>query len=166
MSSDPTPDRGTDASPDSTTDLGLTHVALTVSDLDRSIAFYARWAGMQVVHRRSDGDHAEVAWLSDLTRPFVIVLIEQEGPVEVVLGGFAHLGVGCASRAEIDRLAAEARQAGCLRLGPIDSGPPVGYWIFLGDPDGHQVELAYGQDVGLTVATRAATSAGKSASSG
>jgi catechol 2,3-dioxygenase-like lactoylglutathione lyase family enzyme len=138
-----------------TTDLGMTHVALTVSDLDRSIGFYERWAGMQVVHRRADPSGSAVAWLSDLTRPFVVVLIEQTAPVEVVLGGFAHLGVGCASRAEIDRLAAEGRAAGCLRLGPVDSGPLVGYWIFLADPDGHQIELAYGQDVGLTVASRA-----------
>src|ERR1700738_857864 len=109
------------------TDVGMTHVALTVGDLDRSVAFYQRWAGMQVVHRRADPGGSPVAWLSDLTRPFVVVLIEQAAPVEVVLGGFAHLGVGCASRDEVDRLAGEARQEGCLQLGPIDSGPPVGY---------------------------------------
>ena len=142
-----------------TRDLGLTHVALTVSDLDRSIAFYERWAGMEVVHRRADAHGSRVAWLSDLTRPFVVVLIEQAAPVEVVLGGFAHLGVGCSSRADIDRLAAEATEAGCLRLGPVDSGPPVGYWIFVADPDGHHIELAYGQDVGLTVAAAADRSA-------
>jgi catechol 2,3-dioxygenase-like lactoylglutathione lyase family enzyme len=110
---------------------------------------------MQVVHRRADPGGSPVAWLSDLTRPFVIVLIEQAPPVEVVLGGFAHLGVGCASREEVDRLASEAREEGCLQLGPIDSGPPVGYWIFVADPDGHQIELAHGQDVGLTVASLA-----------
>jgi hypothetical protein len=32
-------------------DLGLTHVALTARDLDASIAFYAKYAGMAVVHR-------------------------------------------------------------------------------------------------------------------
>ena len=46
-------------------DVGLTHIALTVTDLDVSIAFYAKYAGMEVVHRRSG-----VAWLSDRTRPF------------------------------------------------------------------------------------------------
>ena len=34
-------------------DLGLTHVALTARDLDASIAFYAKYAGMAVVHRRA-----------------------------------------------------------------------------------------------------------------
>jgi catechol 2,3-dioxygenase-like lactoylglutathione lyase family enzyme len=33
-------------------DLGLTHVALTARDLDASIAFYGKYAGMAVVHRR------------------------------------------------------------------------------------------------------------------
>jgi catechol 2,3-dioxygenase-like lactoylglutathione lyase family enzyme len=142
-----------------TTDVGLTHVALTVSDLDRSVAFYERWARMQVVHRRADSPDSPVAWLSDLSRPFVVVLVQQAGPVKVVLGGFAHLGIGCSSRDEIDRLADEARAEGCLRLGPFDSGWPVGYWMFLADPDGHQLEFAYGQDVGLTVAKVANASA-------
>ena len=58
-------------------DQGLTHVALPVVDADRSIAFYERFADMTVVHRRADpASGAEVVWLSDLTRPFVIVFIE------------------------------------------------------------------------------------------
>jgi catechol 2,3-dioxygenase-like lactoylglutathione lyase family enzyme len=114
-------------------DVGATHLALVVSDLERSIAFYARYAGMQVVHRRHDPG-GRVVWLSDLTRPFVLVLIE--GEVEA-------------------RLAGAARAEGCLALGPTDSGPPIGYWAFLRDPDGHHLELSFGQEVGLTVAAAA-----------
>ncbi len=36
-------------------------------------------------------------------------------------------------------------------FGPIDSGPPVGYWGYIVDPDGHNLELSYGQEVGLTI---------------
>jgi hypothetical protein len=36
-------------------------------------------------------------------------------------------------------------------FGPIDSGPPVGYWGYIVDPDGHNLELSFGQEVGLTV---------------
>jgi len=133
-------------------DLGLTHVALLVRDPAASLAFYARYARMQVVHRRKDAQTGrEVLWLSDRTRPFVIVLIQAER-VEGRLEGFAHLGVGCASRAEVDRLCALARDEGRLGLGPLDSGPPVGYWAFLRDPDGHNLEISYGQEVGFTVA--------------
>ena len=35
-------------------DLGLTHVALPVRDVDASAVFYARFADMEVVHRRVD----------------------------------------------------------------------------------------------------------------
>jgi len=127
------------------TDVGLTHIALEVRDLDASIGFYSTFAGMTVVHRRP-----QVVWLSDKTRPFVIVLIEVP-KVEASLRPSAHLGVACASRAEIDRLSELARSRECLIDGPTDSGPPVGYWAFLRDPDGHTLELSHGQEVGLTV---------------
>lgn len=130
-------------------DLGLTHVALCVTDLDRSLAFYADYAGMQVVHRRTGHDGVEVAWVSDRTRPFVVVLIEHDDPHR--LGGWAHLGVGVASRAAVDEAAGRARREGRPTYGPTDSGPPVGYYVVVEDPDGHQLELAFGQDVGLTV---------------
>jgi len=133
-------------------DRGLTHVALVARDPEASIAFYARYARMQVVHRRKDElTGRQVLWLSDLTRPFVIVLIQAER-VEGRLEGFAHLGVGCESRAEVDRLCALAREEGRLGLGPLDSGYPVGYWAFIRDPDGHNLEISYGQEVGFTVA--------------
>jgi catechol 2,3-dioxygenase-like lactoylglutathione lyase family enzyme len=125
-------------------DLGLTHVALPARDLDESIDFYARYARMQVVHRREG-----VVWLSDKTRPFVIVLMQ--GDVAHPLRSPAHLGVACESRDEIDRLVARARAEGRLAEGPADYGPPVGYWAFIRDPDGHTLEISHGQDVGLAV---------------
>ena len=134
-------------------DHGFTHVALTATDVERSVAFYARYAAMEVVHRRVDPDSGNtVVWLSDRTRPFVIVLIEQRR-VTHPLGGFGHLGVGCASRADVDRLAAEARAEGRTVLGPEELGPPVGYFVIIADPDGHNLELSYGQEVGLAVAS-------------
>lgn len=135
---------------DTRNDVGATHVALTVTDLDASVAFYARYARMQVVHERKDPNGSRVAWISDLTRPFVLVLIQVER-VEFRLAGFNHIGVGCASREEVDRLAGQGKADGCLALGPIDSGYPVGYWAFLRDPDGHQLEISFGQEVGLAV---------------
>lgn len=130
-------------------DVGLTHIALVVSDIDVTVAFYEKYAGMQVVHDRRDSD-ARVVWISDLTRPFVVVLA-QGPPGEHPLGPFGHLGVGCASREEIDARCELARREGCLVGGPKDSGPPIGYWAFLRDPDGHTLELSFGQDIAFTV---------------
>ena len=135
---------------DARTDIGATHIALPVSDIDRSIAFYAAYADMQVVHRRRD-DHTAVVWLSDLTRPFVIVLI-QGGTVDHGLRGmWCHLGIGVASRAEVERRCAAAQAEGRTVMGPIDSGYPVGYWAYIADPDGHNLEISFGQEVGFTV---------------
>lgn len=130
-------------------DVGMTHVALPVTDLERSKAFWADYARMRVVHSRP-----EVVWLCDGTRPFVIVLVET-GEVHEPLRPFAHLGVACATRAEVDRLAERARADGILIGGPNDSGPPVGYWAFIRDPDGHTLEVSHGQEVGLAVAEAA-----------
>jgi catechol 2,3-dioxygenase-like lactoylglutathione lyase family enzyme len=132
-------------------DIGLTHVALMVTRPEASIAFYEKYAAMQVVHRRIDAEtQRTVVWLSDRTRPFVIVLIESD-MVEMPLRPFAHLGVGCPSREEVDRLCIEAGKEGRLHSGPTDSGYPVGYWAFLSDPDGNTLEISYGQEIALTL---------------
>lgn len=133
-------------------DHGLTHIALGVADLDASIAFYAEYGGFEVVHRRLDVDTGhQVAWISDLTRPFVVVLM-QDGTPGSPLGAHNHLGIAVDSRAEVDRLVARAHTEGRVVLGPHDYGPPVGYWAIVVDPDGHNLEVAHGQEVGLTVA--------------
>lgn len=132
-------------------DVGLTHIALPVTDIEKSIQFYTAYARMQVVHRRIDAETGvAVVWLSDRTRPFVIVLI-QTPSVDSVLSPLAHLGVGCQSREFMDALCAKAKQEGVLLQEPQDSGYPVGYWAFLRDPDGHTLELSYGQEIGLSV---------------
>ncbi len=132
-------------------DVGLTHIALPVTDIEQSIQFYSAYAQMQVIHHRIDPQTGvEVVWLSDRTRPFAIVLI-QTSAVQSVLSPLAHLGVGCQSREVIDALCDRAKQAGILLQEPKDAGYPIGYWAFVRDPDGHTLELSYGQEIGLTI---------------
>jgi catechol 2,3-dioxygenase-like lactoylglutathione lyase family enzyme len=132
-------------------DIGLTHIALPVTDVDRSIKFYSTYAAMEVIHRRIDSETGvAVVWLCDRTRPFVIVLIQTDA-VHPVLSPLAHLGVGCKSREYVDNLCAQAKHEGVLVEEPKDSGYPIGYWAFLRDPDGHTLELSYGQEIGLQI---------------
>ncbi|MDG2022202.1 MAG: VOC family protein [Phycisphaerales bacterium] len=126
-------------------DRGLTHCALECLSLDRSIPFYERFGGFEVVHRRP-----AVAWISDRTRPFALVLVETS---EVrPIGPFAHLGFACGSRAEFDRLIELARAEGSLRDGPHEGNGPAGTWAFLDDPDGNTFELSVGQSVEVAIA--------------
>ncbi len=130
-------------------DLGFTHVALKCSDLDRTAAFYKHFAAMEVVHERAENG-VRVAWLADGTRPFCIVFLE-DGAVGAPLGPFAHLGVAVASRDEVDRLIAQAKSEEITVKSSFDYPPPVGYGAFLLDPDGHTLEISYGQTVAYTV---------------
>ncbi|MGL5796046.1 MAG: VOC family protein, partial [Waterburya sp.] len=63
----------------------------------------------------------------------------------------AHLGVTCATREEIEHLCDRARADDILIKEPKDDGYPVGYWAFIRDPDGHTLEISYGQEVGFTI---------------
>ena len=135
--------------PGTRVDHGFTHIALQVSDLDRSLDFYRRYAGMTPVHRRANPDGVRVAWVTDHTRPFIVVLLETE--VTHPLGGWNHLGIGVDSRDEVDRRVALAVGEGLVTLGPHDSGPPAGYYGIVVDHDGHNLEIAHGQEVAFTV---------------
>jgi catechol 2,3-dioxygenase-like lactoylglutathione lyase family enzyme len=134
-------------------DVGLTHIALPISDAGETAAFYKKYAGMEVIHRRHAPEiDGTIIWITDHTRPFVLVLYETK-TVAPILADFAHLGVACESREEVDRLCALAKDEGILLKGPTDTGPPVGYWAFIKDPNGHTLEVAYGQETGLLIKT-------------
>ena len=126
----------------------LTHLALGVRDLDRTIAFYRQHVGLYVVHERSDHG-TRVVWLSE--RPehptFVLVLFEVPAVPPPARSTLQHLGFAVASRAEVDTVAEAARADGLLVMDPVYAGPVVGYFCILSDPDGNQVEFSYGQPI-------------------
>ncbi|MDO1585428.1 VOC family protein [Rhizobium oryzicola] len=132
------------------TDLGLSHVAIVVGDLDKSINFYREFADLEVIHRRTaGGDIQEVAWMADGLRPFALVLVASRKLDDTPLGPFGHIGIACATPDDVLRLAAEAERRGILRSAPRDSGPPVGLWTYISDPDGNTLELSFGQEIGF-----------------
>jgi catechol 2,3-dioxygenase-like lactoylglutathione lyase family enzyme len=129
----------------------LTHVALHARDVDRAVRFYADYAGLVEVHRRTEHG-TTVAWLGEPARPgdFVIVLLGAPHTDPVVPAPLAHLGYAVRSRDEVDRLASRARAEGTLLEGPRDGGAVVGYFCIIQDPDGNWVEFSYGQALGPT----------------
>ncbi|BAQ63329.1 VOC family protein [Geminocystis sp. NIES-3709] len=133
------------------TDLGLTHIALEVTDIEKSVEFYKKYAQMIVVHRRKDETiNSDVAWISDLTRPFVIVLIKMPKIVGKLMPQ-SHLGVAVNSKEKVDEICLLASTEGILLSGPNDWESPVGYWAYIQDPDGHTLEISFGQKIHFTL---------------
>ena len=126
----------------------LTHVALWTHQMDRSIDFYRKYCGLEVVHERSKPGSGRVAWISENNKKprFVIVLIEKPF-TNSAPNAFAHFGFSCGSRADVDALAEDARIEGILAMEPRDAGPIVGYHCVVNDPDGNPVEFSYGQSI-------------------
>lgn len=133
-----------------------THIALPSSDLDASIAWYERFTPLRQLARRADADGQSV-WLAhegQVDNPFVLVLVmffKDRGTPQPMLAPFAHIGIEMPARADVDRIAADGRIAGCLTWEPTDMPDPIGYICALRDPDGNVIEISHGQGVYDTV---------------
>jgi len=144
----------------------LTHIALPVSDMGATLAFYSRFTPLVTVQDRSD-ESGRTVWLGhhgQVENPFVVVLVCSTGAApsnsKPTLAPLAHLGIEVAERAEVDRIAALGREAGCLAWEPTEWGPPVGYVCALTDPDGNMVEFSHAQGVYDAVQGMFGTSSG------
>jgi lactoylglutathione lyase len=121
-----------------------THITINCSNLDASVDFYTSLCGLSIVRdRRLEGRHN--VWLGPATKPgedpvFVLVIVQDE-----VKARLDHFGFQCDSRAEVDRIAEDAKRQGALVQSPIDAGGVVGYFAMVRDPDGHIVEFTFGQ---------------------
>lgn len=136
-----------------------THVALPVGDLDRSVSWYERFTPLVLLSAHEDADGRSV-WLShegQTESPFVLVLVmfhRDAGRPHPTMAPFAHIGIEVPARADVDALAALARQDGCLTWDPRDMPPPVGYVCALTDPDGNVIEISHDQGVYAAVLER------------
>ncbi len=116
--------------------LGLTHLALTVSDLERSFRFYHEVFGMLSIYRERNFLQAQTPGTHD-------VLVLEEGTENVgSSGGIKHFGFRLADPGDIDRAAAAIERAGgkIKHRGEFCPGEP---YVFFSDPDGYEVEVWY-----------------------
>jgi len=139
----------------------LTHIALPVSNLDATLAFYAKYTTMEKIHERFDEEtHMRSAWIANTedktatSARFVIVVMEGKLPSQITgdikeeywfLRSIAHLGISLDSRDDVDRIAAMAKEDGCLVLGPMYRNAVVGYICLVRDPDGNNIEFSVEQ---------------------
>jgi len=127
----------------------LTHLALHVPGLDSCIAFYEQFCGMHVFHERA-GKGSRIVWMAEpgKEREFIFVIMPGGQNRKLAENDYNHFGFALASRADVDAIAACARQAGCLIWEPRDEPYPVGYYCGVRDPAGNYVEFSYGQPLG------------------
>ena len=136
-----------------------THIALRVSDIDASIAWYEAYTPLELLDRRSDDDGFG-AWLGHpdaADRPFVLVLAQflpghdpYAGTPYDALQPFAHLGIELPTRGAVDDIAARGAAGECLTFPATQMPPPIGYICMLSDPDGNRVEYSFDQGVYAT----------------
>ena len=115
---------------------GLTHVALAVADVERSLRFYGHVFGMVAVYRRPG-----FAQLQTPGRDDALVLEEAGGPAGAG-GGIMHFGFRLCDPADLDAAVRAAEDAGgrVRARGEFCPGEP---YAFLLDPDGYEVEVWY-----------------------
>jgi lactoylglutathione lyase len=129
----------------------LTHCALHVHDLDRSVAFYRSYCGLSIVKAHGEGAH-RVVWMADQgEKPRFVLVLLGGGPLRVQdRVDMTHYGFAVGARAEVDALAERGRRDGCLHWEPQEFPPPTGYLCAVTDPSGYVIEFSYGQPLGQT----------------
>lgn len=113
---------------------GLTHLALSVRDLERSLRFYSAVFGAREYFRDSDtiqvigpGPHDVIAFErrpGDAGRP----------------GGIIHFGFRLTRPEDIDAAVAAVESAGGTISSRGEFGPGLPY-AFVRDPDGYEIEI-------------------------
>ena len=116
--------------------LGLTHLALIVTDPERSFQFYHDVFGMLAVYRQANFIQAQTPGARD-------VLVFEKGTDHVgTSGGIKHFGFRLADARDIDKAVTTIERAGgkIKDRGEFVPGEP---YVFFADPDGYEVEVWY-----------------------
>lgn len=116
---------------------GLTHVAIAVSNVERTMEFYQQVFDMQVMYHEKGFIQLTTPGCND-----ILVFEEKEGSPIGQTGGIAHFGFRLKSPADINEMADKiiAAEGKIIEKGEFISGSP---YVFFKDPDGYVVEVWY-----------------------
>lgn len=134
--------------------MGVHHVDLVVTSIERSLPFYRELLGPLGWHRLSEveGERGETIWY--LGGPACSIGLREaqrhemqsgEGPYDRYSVGLHHLAFEAQSRAVVDERAGWLRASGAL----LESEPqeysysPGYYAVFFYDPDGLKLEIVH-----------------------
>jgi catechol 2,3-dioxygenase-like lactoylglutathione lyase family enzyme len=115
---------------------GLTHIQLTVRDLNRSLAFYRAVFGMDEMFR--DGPH--MVFIRTPGARDTITLNADPALPEPVQGGVAHFGFRLKDATQLDAAIATVQAAGGTLIERGEHAPGSRY-AYVADPDGYVIEL-------------------------
>lgn len=118
----------------------ITHVALTVSDLARSVPWYAQLFDAEPVLDEDTGPFRHVVWAVGSTLVGLHQFPDpQSGEFDERRVGLDHLAFACADRAELEQWQARLDELGIAHGGVVDAG--YGSGLSFRDPDNIALEL-------------------------
>jgi catechol 2,3-dioxygenase-like lactoylglutathione lyase family enzyme len=115
---------------------GLSHIAIAVSDLERTLTFYEKVFEVEVMYHKENFLQVTTPGSND------IIVFEKKKADYGHTGAIAHFGFRLRNADDIDEMAARISEAGgtIIDKGEFVPGEP---YIFFKDPDGYEVEIAY-----------------------
>jgi catechol 2,3-dioxygenase-like lactoylglutathione lyase family enzyme len=115
---------------------GLTHVALAVKDVQRSLAFYSRVLGVVPVYQEQDSIQAQTPGTHN------VLVFERDPKRAGRRGSVAHFGFRLVRPVPVSTIVARVKKAGGKVLSKGECAPGLPY-VFFEDPDGYEVEVWY-----------------------
>src|SRR5277367_4215050 len=117
---------------------GLSHVALAVTDLDRSLAFYKSVFGVRE-YFRSDSTVQVLG-----PGQYDVLAFEKRPAGAGVCGGIIHFGFRLTRPEDMDVAVVAVESAGGTVTSRGEFGPGLPY-AFVRDPDGYEIEIWFEQ---------------------
>jgi glyoxylase I family protein len=121
---------------------GVTHVALTVTDLERSRPFYESLIGSPPVIDEDTGPFHHVVWLlGGQTLVGIHKFPDPHGsePFDERRPGLDHVAFACADRGELEQWETKLNELGVANGGIVDA--PYGSGLSFRDPDNIALEF-------------------------